>query len=188
LYCPACGSTFSRELKLISGPSIDAYDRTARFIVSAILSHVEGYRDRLEKLLGNLGMEAGAPVERWLLAAHHIRSLYRHYRSITERPSSEFRYASNPLTVSPPSKRSFPGAFSDYDFDYWRLDDSPFTHLSDDGFQVITSLEVRPHLQQTRLAKGSGRVTCGGPHTESTHCRQFGTGITHTNPPNAKGT
>jgi hypothetical protein len=146
LYCPTCDSKFSKELKLISGPSIDVYDRNTTSTVSAILTKAEGYRHNPKKLVRDLGIELGASAEQWVLAAHHIKCLYRHYRDTCRRPESEFQYVSNPLSVSPPSKRSFPGAFGDYGFDYWRLDDSPFTNLSDDGFQIISSLEVRPTL------------------------------------------
>lgn len=146
LYCPTCESKFTEGLKPISGPIVGVYDRSTSSTINAILLSTEGYAHNLDKLYAFLGVEIGSSSEQWVLAAHHITCLYRHYRNISDGLKSGFHDGSTLLSISPSTKRSFPGSFSSYIHDHWRSGDSPFTHLSDNGFRIIRSLEARKIL------------------------------------------
>ncbi len=146
LYCPSCDTKYTKELQRISGPSVDVFHQTAMSVVK-ILQQVGRKRKRLTKLLDGLGLEQGASTEQWILAVHYLKILHRHYRNYAGKPSSALQYmTTNPLAVPPPSKRSFPGSFTDYSFKYWRSFASPFTSLSDTSFQIILSTQVRNTL------------------------------------------
>jgi len=141
--------------------------------VVEILQQVGGERKKLSRLLDGLGLGHGATTEQWILAVHHLKVLHRHYRNYAGEPSSTLQYTTtNPLAVPPPSKRSFPGSFSDYSFVCWRPIASPFTSLSDTSFQIILSTDMRNTLPWPlhRLYHAKERSGCFTAPRYKGHC------------------
>lgn len=143
--CPTCGAKYTKDFKPVAFPSIELYNQNVLFLMSGILGHSDT-KLSLSQIIEIIGLNNDSLAEQWILAVHHLNCHYRHYRNIYGKPKDTWLYTQNPLTQSPPLKRSFPGAFSDYRFSYWRTDDSPLMKLSDNGFDILNSVEVRHTL------------------------------------------
>jgi hypothetical protein len=138
LYCPTCDTEYSNELEIISGPSIDVFHRN---VVSLIgpgdANPLNGDYPRLTDIVENFGIDPGAPTEKWIMAVHHLETLYGYYRSMSRYPGIH----QDVLFPAPASKRSYPGSFYKYDSRYYRRGASPFSSLSDNAFMAAMNID-----------------------------------------------
>ena len=145
LICPMCDAKYDQNLKLIKIPSTEVYNENILNFMSSLLGH-SGPPLTFKQVTKYLGLQDNSQAEQWILAFHHLLCNYHHFQNIYNKPKESWRITSSPLAISPPSKRSFPGAFDDYHFIFWRTDYSPFTNLSKEAFEIVTQLEVKQSL------------------------------------------
>jgi len=138
LYCPTCNTEYSSDLEITSGPSIEVFHRNVvSLFVSGGTDQPKCGVSRLADIPEKFGVDPEAPAEKWIMAVHHLKTLYGYYRTLSLYPGIRQEVFFPP----PASKRAYPGSFYRYDARYWRRGVSPFTSLSDNAFIAVMSLD-----------------------------------------------